>query len=149
MVQYLHVDDLARAVVHTFERGLSGTYNVAADSGVGEEVAGALTGGSALLPLPAGVRAAISTWRWRLWRQGAPPGARPYAEHSWVIAGDKLRLSGWQPEYSSEQALVVSDERGHWDELPQNRRVSVTLAAAATAVLALGAGGAAWWRRRH
>lgn len=149
MVQYLHVDDLAKAVVHAFEQGLSGTYNVAADNGVREEVAGALAGGSAMVPLPPAVRQAVSTWRWRLWRQGAPPGARPYAEHSWVVAADKLRLSGWQPEYSSEQALVVSDGRRHWDELPQARRVSVTLAAATAAVVAAGAGGAAWWRHKR
>ena len=42
---------------------------------------------------------------------GRTTGARAYAENTWVIAGDKLRSAGWQPEYSSEQALVVSDER--------------------------------------
>jgi len=149
MVQYLHVDDLATAVVHTLEQGLSGTYNVAPDSGVREEVAGALAGGPGMIPLPGVVREAVATWRWRLWRRGAPPGTRPYAEHSWVIAGDKLRLTGWRPEYNSEQALVVSDGRDHWDDMPQGRRVSVTLAAAAATVLAAGAGSAALWRRKH
>jgi UDP-glucose 4-epimerase len=149
VVQYLHIDDLAAAVVHTYERCLSGTYNVAPDSGVREEIAGALAGGSAMLPLPSAWRAALSAWRWRLWRSGAPPGARAYAEQSWVIAGDKLRLSGWEPEYSSEQALVVSDKRAHWDELPTGLRVSLTLGAGAATVIAVGAGGAAWWRHRR
>ena len=45
LVQYLHVDDLATAVVHTCEQGLSGTFNVSPDSGVRAEVAGALAGG--------------------------------------------------------------------------------------------------------
>jgi nucleoside-diphosphate-sugar epimerase len=149
LVQYLHIDDLAKAVVHTFEHGLSGTYNVASDCGVQEEVAGTLAGRSAALPLPAPVRAAASAWRWRLWRQGVPPGARAYAENTWVIAGDKLRSAGWQPEYSSEQALVVNDERAHWDDLPPGRLVSATLTAAAVMVVAAGAGSAAWWRHRH
>jgi nucleoside-diphosphate-sugar epimerase len=149
IVQYLHVNDLASAVVHTFEKGLSGTYNVAPDNGVREEVAGALAGGSASLPLSAPVRAALSELRWRLWRHGAPPGAKPYAEHTWVIAGDRLRSTGWRPEYSSEQALVVSDERAHWDELPPNRRVSATLAAGAATMFAVGAGSAMWWRHRR
>jgi len=48
------------------------------------------------------------------------------------------------PEYSSEQALVVSDERAHWDELPPNRRVSAALAAGAATMVAVGAGGAMW-----
>jgi hypothetical protein len=136
-------------VVHAFEKGLSGTYNVAPDNGVREEVAGALTGGSASLPLPAPVRAALADIRWRLWRRAAPPGSGPYAEHTWVIAGDKLRATGWRPEYSSEQALVVSDERAHWDELPPNRRVSATLAAGAATMLVVGAGSAMWWRHRR
>jgi len=149
LVQYLHIDDLAKAVVHTFEQGLSGTYNVAPDGGVQEEVAGTLAGRSAALPLPAPMRAAASAWRWRLWRQGVPPGARAYSENTWVIAGDKLRSAGWQPEYSSEQALVVSDERAHWDDLPPGRLASATLTAAAVMVVAAGAGSAAWWRHRH
>ena len=148
VVQYVHIDDLAGAVVHSYENCLSGTYNVAPDSGVREEIAGALAGGSAMLPLPSAWRAALSAWRWRLWHRGTPPGARAYAEHSWVIAGDKLRLTGWEPEYSSEQALVVSDNRAHWDDLPAGMRVSLTLGAAAAALVAAGAGGAAWWRHR-
>ena len=149
IVQYIHVDDLATAVVHTCEQGLAGTYNVAPDTGVEAGVAGALAGGSAMLPLPAPLRTAMSGLRWRLWRHGTPPGARPYAENTWVIAGDKLRATGWKPEYSSEQALVVSDQRLHWDELPPGRQVSATLAAAAAMLAAAGAGGAAWWRHRH
>ena len=43
-VQYLHVDDLATAVVHTCDLELSGTFNVAPDNGVQAEVAGALNG---------------------------------------------------------------------------------------------------------
>ncbi|HTW06887.1 MAG TPA: NAD-dependent epimerase/dehydratase family protein [Acidimicrobiales bacterium] len=149
MVQFLHIDDLAGAVVHTLAEDLSGTYNVAPDAGLTEEAAGALAGGSASLPLPAALRAALAALHWRSARQAAPPGADAYAEHSWVISGDKLRLSGWRAEYSSEQALVVTDERGRWDDLPQGRRVALTLAAAGFAVAATGAGGAAWWRHRH
>ena len=147
LVQYLHMDDLASAVVHALEQGLSGTYNVAPDNGIKEELAGALAGGAAMLPLPAPVREGLTTWRWR--HRGAPRGARPYAQHSWVVSGDKLRLTGWRPEYSSEQALVVSDKRRHWDELPQSRRVSVVLTGAAATVVAAGAGGAMWWRRHR
>jgi len=149
LVQYLHVDDLTSAVDHVVRRALSGTYNVAPDGGVREEVAGALAGGSATVPLPRSVRARANALRWELGRRGTPPGARAYAEHSWVVAPDKLKLTGWEPKYSSEEALVVSDARGHWDELSQSRRVSVTLTAATAALVAAGAGGAALWRRRR
>lgn len=145
-VQYLHVDDLARAVVHTWQQCLTGTYNVAPDRGVDERLAGALAGGPSAVPLPSAARRHWAEWRWKLWRGGAPPGARAYVEHSWVIAGDKLRATGWRPEYSSEEALVVSDEKSHWDDLPTNRRA---LAAAAGAVIMAAGAGGALWRQRH
>jgi len=147
VVQYLHVSDLAAAVVHAYERGLSGTYNVAPDGGVDARLAGSLAGGPASVPLPATVRNTWSSWRWKVSRRGAPPGARAYAEHSWVIAGDKLRSTGWQPEYSSEEALVVSDEKAHWDDVPASRRLAVAVVGAT--VLAAGAGGALWKHHRR
>ena len=149
LVQFLHLDDLASAVTHVLSHRLAGTYNVAPDAGVSEEVAGALAGGSASFPIPVAAKAALAAWVWHLSRQGAPRGADAYAEHSWVVSADKLRLTGWQPEYSSEQALVVTDEREHWDDLPQGRRVALTLAAAGLALAATGAGGAAWLRHRR
>ncbi|HMK97327.1 MAG TPA: NAD-dependent epimerase/dehydratase family protein, partial [Acidimicrobiales bacterium] len=142
VVQYLHVDDLASAVVHAFSQELSGTFNVAPDAGIREELAGTLTGGPAALPLLAALGS-------RLRRRGAPVGARPYAEHSWAVAGDRLRQTGWQPEYTSEQALVVSDAKRHWDELPQGRRVSVVLSTAGVTLAAAGAATVLWWRRRR
>jgi hypothetical protein len=137
-------------VVHVFELGLQGAYNVAPDNGVREDVARALQGGRAVLPSAArDALGAVSAWRWRRQGRGWPKGAKPYGEHSWAIASDKLQLTGWRPEYSSEQALVVTDGRRHWDDLPAARRVSVTLGAAAATLLAASAGGAAWWHRRR
>jgi nucleoside-diphosphate-sugar epimerase len=149
VVQYLHVDDLASAVVHVYRQGLSGTFNVAADAGVREELAGRLAGAPPRLAVLPRAQTGLRALRWHLWRSGAPAGARPYAEHSWAIAGDRLLGTGWQPEYTSEQALVVSDSRRHWDELPQGRRVSVVLTTAGAAVAGTAAAMALWWRRRR
>jgi nucleoside-diphosphate-sugar epimerase len=148
-VQFLHLDDLASAVVHVLALRLSGTFNVAADDGVSEEVASALAAGTATFPLPTAARTLLGAFHGRLARRGAPLGARAYAEHSWVVSAEKLRQTGWRPAYTSEQALVVTDGRSHWDDLPQGRRVALILAAAALGVAATGAGGAAWWRRRR
>lgn len=149
VVQFLHVNDLAAAVVHTWQECLSGTYNVAPDTGVAEGMAGALTGGPSALPLPASVRNQWSAWQWRLLHRGLPPQARAYIEQSWVIAPDKLRSTGWQAEYSSEEALVVSDDKAHWDDVPTSRRLAAALAGA-TVVAAGAAGvGGAWWRHHR
>ena len=153
-VQYLHVDDLASAVVLAWDRGLNGVYNVAPDAGVREDEARALAGGVAKLPLPSRAAHAFSEWTWRMWRSGVPREARAYATHPWVVAPDKLKAEGWRPQYSSEEALVATDARPHWDDLPpgkrQNYNLIIALIAAAGVVAGAGAVFAAIrrWRRR-
>lgn len=145
LVQFVHVDDLASAAVHAFEVGLHGIYNVAADGGLPDRDAAALLGRARTLRLPvASFRAAVGAGG-----HPAGPGARAYARHTWVVSPDKLQRTGWAAGYTSEEALVVTDRHGHWDDLPQAHRVSVTLGTTAVAVVAASAAGAAWWRRRR
>ncbi|HET9061299.1 MAG TPA: NAD-dependent epimerase/dehydratase family protein [Acidimicrobiales bacterium] len=152
MVQYLHVDDLAAAVVHAIEHDLAGVFNVAPDAGIPEDIARALVGGTAGLPLPARLRGLVVHARsthdsltGRRW----PAGSKPYASNTWVVAADKLKMTGWAPEYSSEEALVVTDQRPHWDDLSQSKRVGVTLGATAALAGVVAAGGAALVRSRR
>ena len=126
-VQYLHVDDLADAVVLAWEKELNGVYNVAPDSGVGEDVARALAGGVAKVALPARLAHAVSEWGWALWRRGVPAEARAYATYPWVVAPDRLKAAGWTPHYSTEEALVATDIKVHWDDLPPGRRQNYNL----------------------
>jgi nucleoside-diphosphate-sugar epimerase len=152
-VQYLHVDDLADAVVLAWERHLSGVYNVAPDTGVREDAARALAGGVAKVTLPLRLAHAVAAWTWQLWRRGVPVEARAYSVHPWVIAPDRLKAAGWTPHYSSEEALVATDLRMHWDDLPPGRRqnYNLLLIIAGTAGVAAGIGGlvAAWRSRRR
>lgn len=152
-VQYLHVDDLADAVVLAWDRHLAGVYNVAPDTGVQEDEARDLAGGLAKVTLPARLSRAVAAWTWQLWRRGVPVEARAYATHPWVIAPDRLKAAGWSPHYSSEEALVATDMRVHWDDLPPGRRQNYNLLLAIGGAL-LVAGGvaaavAAWRRRRR
>jgi UDP-glucose 4-epimerase len=139
-VQYLHVDDLAGAVVTAWEKRLSGVYNVAPDTGIREEEARALAGGVAKVTLPGRVARAVSAWSWQLFRRGVPVEARAYATHPWVVAPDRLKAAGWTPQYSSEEALVATDARPHWDDLPPGRRQNYNLIVALIAVLGAVAG---------
>jgi nucleoside-diphosphate-sugar epimerase len=138
-MQFLHVEDLASAVILAWRGGLRGVYNVAPDGWIGEDAARTLTGGVARVILPARLARAVSTWGWQLLRTGTPKEALPYAVHPWVIANDRLRAEGWTPQYTSEEALVTADERTHWSELPPSRRQGVILAAAAGGIVAVGA----------
>ncbi len=144
LVQFLHAEDLASAVAHVCDRGLQGVFNVAPDEGTAEGTAAALRGRGPLLRAGAARLPSLLTGRDGSWG----PGSKPYVEHTWVVSADKLRSTGWVPEYSSEQALVVTDQRQHWDDLPQAKRVALTLGAAGSTLVALGAGGAVWWRHR-
>lgn len=154
-VQYLHLEDLASAVVLAWEERLDGVFNVAPDSGIPEERARALAGGVARLRVPDRVARRLAALGWRLWRQGVPAEAMAYATHPWVVAADRLKAAGWEPGYSSEEALVATDDRLHWDDLPPGRRQNLNLVlviVAATAGLgatALGVAAIVRWRRRR
>jgi UDP-glucose 4-epimerase len=141
-VQYLHIDDLAQAAVLAWEKGLEGVFNVAPDGGIPEEEARALAGGVAKLTLPARVADTVSAWGWMFWRKGIPAEVRPYASHPWVIAPDRLKAAGWAPGYSSAEALVATDDRVHWDDLPPGRRQNYNLVITLAAVAGVLAGGA-------
>jgi len=145
--QFLHVDDLAEAVLHALVSGLEGTYNVAPDTGVPAELATAVAAGSTSLPTP--VRALLAAWGWRSSRRAYPAGAGAYARHPWVVSPGKLQGTGWVPQYSSTEALLVTDDKDRWDDLPQGRRVAITLAGTGMALVVAGAGGAAIWRRKR
>jgi nucleoside-diphosphate-sugar epimerase len=151
-VQYLHVDDLAAAVVLAVTQRLDGVFNVAPDAGVREDVARELAGGLAKVALPSRLAGAVAIWSWDLWRTGIPKEALPYSIHPWVIAADRIRARGWQPRYSSEEALVATDLRPHWDDLPPGRRQNYTmilLAGGVTAVLGSLTAAVLGWRRRR
>lgn len=149
-VQFLHVDDLADAVVLAWQRRLRGAYNVAPDGGTADDTARALAGGVARLRLPSRAASAVGSWSWSLWRFGVPRSARAYVTHPWVVAPDRLKAAGWTPRYSSEEALVAADDRTHWDDLPPGRRQGYALLAVAGGLSSLvAAGGLAAWRLRR
>ena len=86
------------------------------------------------------VAGAVSAWSWQLWRAGVPAEARAYATHPWVIAADRIKAAGWRPEYSSEEALVATDARAHWDDLPPGRRQNYNLVVLLIAAMGAVAG---------
>jgi nucleoside-diphosphate-sugar epimerase len=138
-MQFLHVDDLADAVVFAWEHRLSGVYNVAPDGWLGEDAARDLAGGMARVALPTVVVRTVAGWGWRILGAGAPKEALPYSVHPWVIANDRLRAAGWAPGHTNEEALVSTDDRSHWSDLSPGRRQEVALLAAGAGAVAAGA----------
>ena len=138
-MQFLHVDDLASAVVTVWRRRDQGVYNVAPAGWIGEDTARRLIGGAARLTLPGRLGRGLSAWGWRLLKTGTPREAQPYALHPWVIANDRLAATGWVPAHSNEEALV-SAEPNRWSDLPSGtRRATILAGTAAAAGLAIAA----------
>lgn len=154
LVQFLHVDDLAAAVAVVVDNSLSGVFNVAPDAGIPQATARALAGGVRAVTLPAWIATRVSALIWDLCGWGIPRQAAAYSLHPWVIAADRLRAAGWKPMYTSEEALVATDTRSHWDDLPPGRRQNYTFAATGIVVIVAGAAatgalGWYWAKARH
>jgi nucleoside-diphosphate-sugar epimerase len=151
--QFLHLDDLANAVVLAVGRRLDGVYNVAPDGWIPGERVRALAGAVPRVKLPERVSEVVGNLRWRFQRGPIPPGLRSYTRSPWLVANDRLKAEGWQPSVTNEQAYVEGTEAKWWTMVSPKRRQELALgglvaALAATAVVVVRAVRAAR-RRRH
>lgn len=146
--QFLHLDDLASAVVVAIDRELDGVYNVAPDGWVPGERVRALSGERPRLPLPDRLGELVAGLRWRFLRGPIPPGLLPYTLEPWVVSNDRLRAAGWSPTVTNEQTYVESTEAPWWTMVSPKRRQELALGAGALAVVAMAVVGATIVRRR-
>ncbi len=138
--QFLHLDDLAAAVVLAVDRRLDGVFNVAPDGWVPAERVRALTGARPRIRLPDRLAEVVAAVRWRFQRGPIPPGLRSYTREPWLVANDRLKAQGWTPTVTNEQAYVEGTEGRWWTMITPKRRQELALGAMATAgaVAALG-----------
>jgi nucleoside-diphosphate-sugar epimerase len=127
--QFLHLDDLADAVVLAVDDRLDGVFNVAPDGWVAGERVRALSGERPRLPLPERVAELLAGLRWRFQRGPIPPGLRPYTLEPWVISNGRLRDTGWRPTVTNEQTYVESTEAPWWTTVSPKRRQELALGA--------------------
>ena len=146
-VQYLHIDDLASAVVTAVVSRADGPLNVAPDGWIPPDALRELEGPKPRLRVPLWLARSLATVRWQAGFAPIPPGVVPYTSHSWVIASDRLRALGWEPGYSNEEAWVVSHNPSPLDRVPARRRQELALAIAALGVVT-GLGVLVWLLRR-
>ncbi len=125
--QFVHLDDLAAAVVLAVSRRLDGVYNVAPDGWVAGERVRALAGGVPRIKLPARVREVLDDVRWRLTRGPIPPGMSAYTRWPWLVANDRLKAAGWRPTVTNEQAYVEGTEQRWWTMVSPKRRQELAL----------------------
>lgn len=147
--QFVHLDDLADAVVLAVSRRLDGIYNVAPDGFVPGSRVRSLSGMAPKLRLPGRVAEIVADLQWSFQRGPIPPGLRPYVRSPWLVSNDRLRAEGWVPTVTNEQAFVEGTDTKWWTMLTPKRKQELALGAAALGLLAIIGWAVSWLRRRR
>jgi nucleoside-diphosphate-sugar epimerase len=151
--QFLHLDDLAAAIVLAVQRRLDGVYNVAPEGWIPGERVRALSGERPRIPIPERASEVLSALRWRFQRGPIPPGLRSYTREPWVVSSGRLLAEGWKPTVTNEQAYVEGTEARWWTMVSPKRRqelslgIGVGLGLVITVVAVLV--GRRWWHARQ
>lgn len=132
-VQFLHHDDLASAVTLVATRQLSSVFNVAPDGWIGPDVFNELRA-EAEIRLPEPIHDRAVAWSRAISRAGER-GLEAYVAHPWVVANDRLRAAGWEPEFTNEEAYVLGNPAPFWRTFSARRRQELALAAVGSAGL--------------
>jgi nucleoside-diphosphate-sugar epimerase len=154
-LQFVHIDDLVRALLHVTEHRLTGAYNVCAEGWLSlDEVTAIL--GRRTFAIPEEVAFSTTERLWKLGLGEQPPGLVHHLMHPWVMTPAKLVATGWEPQHSNRDALdeAAREHHNHVSVLgvrAQRRTVrTVSLAAAGLAGLAaVSAARRASRTRRH
>jgi nucleoside-diphosphate-sugar epimerase len=125
--QFLHLDDLARAVVLAVRRRLDGVFNVAPDGWIAGDRVRALSGERPRLQLPERWTEVLGRLRWIFQRGPIPPGLRSYTREPWVVSNGRLRAEGWAPTVTNEQAYVEGTAGRWWTVVSPKRRQELAL----------------------
>jgi nucleoside-diphosphate-sugar epimerase len=137
--QFLHLDDLASAVVLSVERRLDGVFNVSPDGWIQGERVRALAGAVPRMKLPERASEVITNLRWRFQRGPIPPGLRGYTRSPWLVANDRLRAEGWRPTVTNEQAYVEGTEAKWWTMVSPKRRQELALGGMVSVIVVVSA----------
>ncbi|MFN3214895.1 MAG: NAD-dependent epimerase/dehydratase family protein [Acidimicrobiales bacterium] len=141
-VQYLHLDDLAAAVLLATTGSMHGAYNVAPDGSVEGATVRELSGRTPRVRMPEWLAEELGRFRWRHGLGPTPPGLTPYTVHPWVVANDRLRRVGWEPAFTNEEAYVDGVPAKPWAALNAKRRQQLALGTAGAVTAAAGIGAA-------
>jgi UDP-glucose 4-epimerase len=107
-LQFVHVDDVAEALILLLEGRHAGAFNVAADGYISVVEASDLIGLKARrMPYKVFKRLAAALWAARL--SEAPAGQLEFVIHPWVASNEKLKkTTGWQPRWTSREVFELT-----------------------------------------
>ncbi len=68
------------------------------------------------------------SWRYRI--APTPPGLTPYTVHPWIVSNERLRASGWEPEYTNAEAYIDGTPAKPWSNMNAKQRQRASLVGA-------------------
>lgn len=135
--QFVHEDDVARALTWAVLEDASGYFNLAAPGWLeGDEVMAIV--GRRRIDLPEPVAFQVAERMWNVGLSEAPAGILHYVMHPWVVSTEKLAAAGFEARRSNLETLgEVADRARAHVRLGRRRLRRVDLARAGIAGLAL------------
>lgn len=109
-LQFVHEEDVAKALHFGVIEDLEGTYNLAPDDWVEHDEMVALTG-RRTFELPEPVAFALVDRLWGMKMAEAPAGMLHYVMHSWVVSSKKLQAAGFTFSRSSRDVFAETATR--------------------------------------
>lgn len=150
--QFTHIDDLASAVGFCLEHDVVGAVSAVCVGWWEQEQLIARTGMRALR-LPAQVAISTADRLHRIGVSASSSAELDYLRYPWVVSGERLRVAGWVPRYSTEAAVAQLLEHASGSTAIAGRRVgrpdAASLGAAGAAAAVLGAAALVRARRRR
>ena len=135
--QFVHEDDVGRALAFAVFEDLNGAYNLAAPGWLAQEDTLRIVGRRRVQVNEARAFSMAA----RMWSSGmseAPPGMLHYVMHPWVVATDKLTAAGFECAKTNVQALQETVDQIHdYVRLGRNRLSKASVAVGAAAGLGL------------
>jgi len=151
-IQFVHVEDLASAVVIAAADQLDGAFNVAPDGWLSARELRELLGARPKIRVPIPLPRRFDRFVGRRVGRPVPTGLLPYTRYPWVVANDRLRSHGWRPRFGNDQVFVAADAGMPWDSMNARQRQYVSLGIGGAVVVGLIVGAALAirrWRRRR
>ena len=103
---YIHEDDLGEALYLSFQKDISGIFNVGSDDAVSAKWAWK-TAGVKIIPLPSFLVKKLTNFGYKLGLIPASGGWASLSEYTIFPSSEKFKkATGWQPKYSSKDTFL-------------------------------------------
>lgn len=107
-LQFVHVDDVAEALILLLEGRHPGVFNVAADGYISLIEASDLVGLKARR-VPYRAYKKLAGLMWKAHASEAPAGLLEFTVHPWVVSNERLKqTTGWSPRWTSREVFELT-----------------------------------------